>query len=307
METQFDTVIIGKGPAGITAALYLKRAKHSVVVIGKDYGALGKAEKIENYYGLEKPVSGEELARIGISQAENLGIPVLSAEVTSLEAAYGQEPYRFTVTIKEPDKKTDILAKSVLIATGKQRTGLKVPGFEEFKGKGISFCAVCDGFFYKNKAVAVIGNGAYAVSELEHLYNLTKNITLFTNGLPLEGEVPDGVRVVKGKIVKVAGEQTVSGIEAVSDSGTATELFPVQGIFAALGTAGASDFAAKLGLETGTGADSSTLITDKDMKTNFPGIYAAGDAAGGFLQIVKAASDGAIAAKSIGAELKELK
>ena len=306
METQLDTVIIGKGPAGITAALYLKRAKHSVVVIGKDYGALGKAEKIENYYGLEKPLSGEELARIGVTQAENLGIPVLSAEVTSLEAAYGQEPYRFLVTIKGSNNKTDILAKSVLIATGKQRTGLKVPGFEEFKGKGISFCAVCDGFFYKNKAVAVIGNGAYALSELEHLYNLTKNITLFTNGLPLEGEVPEGVKVVKGKIVKITGEQTVSGIEAVTDSGTATELFSVQGIFVALGTAGASDFAAKLGLETGTGAESSTIITDSGMKTNFPGIYAAGDAAGGFLQIVKAASDGAIAAKSIGAELKEL-
>ncbi len=307
METQFDTVIIGKGPAGVSAALYLKRAKHSVLIIGKDLGALGKALKIENYYGLEKPVSGEELAQNGIKQAESLGIPVLTGEVISMEALYGEEPYRFLTVVKEADKKTAFKAKTVLIATGKQRTGLKVPGFEEYKGKGISFCAVCDGFFYKNKAVAVIGSGAYALSEVEHLFNLTKDITLFTNGASLEADVPEGVRIVKGKIAKITGEEAVTGIVAVTDSGTSTEVHSVQGIFVALGTAGASDFAAKLGLAVGTGADSSTLITDSGMRTNFPGIYAAGDAAGGFLQVVKAASDGAIAAKTIGAELQTLK
>lgn len=305
MTKQYDAVIIGKGPAGISAALYLQRAKHSVIVIGKDYGALGKAEKIENYYGLEKPIHGEELAKRGINQAEELGITVLTAEVTSLNLTY-ENPYRFIVTAKEKTSRTDFLAKSVLIATGKQRTGLKVPGFEEFKGKGISFCAVCDGFFYKNKPIAVIGNGAYAISEIEHLLNLTKDITLFTNNLTLEGDVPEGVKIVKEKIIKITGDTVVTGIETLKENDSASEHHPVKGVFAALGTAGASDFAAKLGLQTGTGSDSSTLVTNKDMRTNVAGVYAAGDAAGGFLQIIKAASDGAIAAKTIGMDLKEL-
>ncbi len=305
----FDTIIIGKGPAGISAALYLARAKKNIVVIGKDIGSLAKAEKIENYYGLEAPITGEELAHRGINQVTNLGVPVMNQEVTSIELLYPgmnsdndlalQMGGVFLVTTPEEH----YVAKTVLFATGKQRTALKVPGFSEYRGKGISFCAVCDGFFYRNKPIGVVGNGMYGVTELTHLFELTKDITLFTNGLPLDPEaaklIPKEITIVTDVIRAIQGNKPAEDGGVVSSLVAGGKTYSLQGIFVALGTAGATDFAAKLGLATGEGSESGTLIVDKNYQTTVPGIFAAGDAIGGFLQVAKAVGDGALAAKSI--------
>ena len=313
----FDVIIIRKGPAGISAGLYLKRSRYNVLIIGKDFGALDKAEKIENYYGLENPITGKELSETGIKQAEQLGIDIYTCEVTSVEATF-EEPYRFKVTSTQGEKKQEFLTKSLLIATGKQRKTLRIPGFDDYNGKGISFCATCDGFFYKNKTIGVLGAGSYALSELEYLHQLSKNITLFTNNDPeiektlSDTALPEGVHLVKDKLTQVYGTEyqdnvsILAGVET-QDADGKIQRHDLQGLFVALGTAGASDFATKLGLETGTGTNTGTIITDDEMRTNVPGVYAAGDATGGFLQIVKAASDGALAAKSIGSDLKALK
>jgi thioredoxin reductase (NADPH) len=305
----FDTVIIGKGPSGISAALYLARAKKNIIVIGKDIGSLAKAEKIENYYGLETPLTGEELANRGIKQVTDLGVPVMNQEVTSIDMLYPgmnsesdlalQKGAAYSITTPSEI----YMAKTVLFATGKQRTALKVPGFSEYRGKGISFCAVCDGFFYRNKTVGIVGNGMYGVTELAHLFELTKDITFFTNGLPLDPEaaklIPKEIPVVMDVITAIQGNKPAEEGGVVSSLIAGGKTYSLQGIFVALGTAGATDFAAKLGLATGEGSESGTLIVDKEYKTTVPGIFAAGDAVGGFLQVAKAVADGALAAKSI--------
>ncbi|HZK20091.1 MAG TPA: NAD(P)/FAD-dependent oxidoreductase [Treponemataceae bacterium] len=318
-----DVIIIGKGPAGISAAIYLARAKKSVIVIGKDFGSLEKAHSIDNYYGLEKSLTGLELAERGVSQAERLGVSIHTAEVTVIEPLYpssSDTKEQFKVIAAEPGqnettstKTLEFTGQSLLIATGKERTGLRIPGFEDYKGKGISFCAACDGFFYKGKQLAVIGNGTFAATELNYLYNVTKDIRLFTNGKDLEEGVkellPAEVPVIKDTITSIRGSSpsgdggVVSGICTAPKNKNGDEstckLYQVQGIFVALGTAGAASFAAHLGLQTREGTDSGSLLVNDDFSTAIPGIYSAGDATGGFLQIAKAVSDGAHAATSL--------
>ena len=128
-----DAIIIGKGPAGISAAVYLRRANLDVTVIGKDFGALGQAQLIENYYGFDRPLTGLELAEAGQRQAERLGIPVRTEEVTAIEA-----DGEFTVRTTQGAYR----ARAVLLATGKARREPELENFAALKGKGISFCAV---------------------------------------------------------------------------------------------------------------------------------------------------------------------
>ena len=276
-----DAIIVGKGPAGISAAVYLKRAGLDVLVIGKDSGALSKKYVIENYYGFENPINGEELFKKGIAQAENLGIEVVSDEVTDIQMMD-------SFIVKTP--KEEYNSKTVLLATGKSRQKLSVPGFDNFKGKGISFCAVCDGFFYKGKKVAVIGNGDYAIAEALELINFTKEVTIFTNSdESLALKIPDGVKVVSGKIDEIVGENVVSGIK-IQDT-----VYSCDGIFIAIGTASASDFALKLGVFQ----KKDDIIVDEDYMTNVKGFFAAGDAIGGFLQVSTAVADGANASRGM--------
>lgn len=284
----FDAIIIGKGPAGISASLYLKRAGFDVLVIGKDGGALEKTERIENYYGLERPLSGKELLDRGVAQAQALGIEVRSAEVTAIE-----KETNFTVRTEQGAAES----KTLLLATGKSRIKADIKGLDPLRGRGVSFCAVCDGFFYRGKRLGVIGSGAYALSELSELTRFTKEITLFTNGSPLTAQtIPEGLSIVSEPILSIDGTDTVEGI--TTTEGTT----PLDGVFVAIGTAGASDFALKLGVLT----NGNDLAVDSDFMTNVDGLYAAGDAIGGFLQIAKAVSDGALAAKSMIRRLKTL-
>ena len=285
---EYDAIIIGKGPAGISASLYLARAGYRVLVFGKDKGALERAEKIENYYGFPEPLSGAELVDRGIDQALRLGVTVVAEEVTGI----GIED---SFLVKTPQG--EYRAKVVLLASGKSRSGLKVPGFEEFRGRGISFCATCDGFFYRGKKLAVIGAGEYAAAELAELLHVTRDITLFTNGAtPAPGAFSAEIARVDARIARFAGDERLSAI--VTEDGAE---HPVDGAFVAIGAAGAADFAAKVGIAL----DGQDIAVDGDFMTNLPGMYAAGDCVGGFLQVAKAVSDGALAAKDMIAHLKK--
>ena len=178
-----DVVIIGSGPAGISAAIYAARAGLKTQIISENRGALTKAEKIENYYGFANPISGEELLQNGVLQAQRLGAQIISGQVVNL--GYDGD---FIINTKDKAYK----ARSVVIATGSNRTAPKIKGFSGFEGKGISYCAVCDAFFYRGKDVAVLGCCEYALHEMMELLPIAGSVTLITNGAAPIPDIPEG-------------------------------------------------------------------------------------------------------------------
>ena len=280
-----DILIIGSGPAGISAALYAKRAGADVTVISRGSGALAKAERIENYYGLAEPVSGAELEANGIAGAKRLGVKFVEGEVVGL--AMNDD---FTGLVVQTAKEK-FEAGAVILAAGSTRLAPKIPGLKEMEGKGVSYCAICDAFFYRGKVAAVLGEGEYALHEAEILLPHASKVMLFTNGKEPTVAIPDSIEVHKGKVsaveaAKENGMERVSGV--MTEDGTFT---PVNGLFVALGTAGSVDLARKIG----AAVDNNRIVTDAEMATNVPGLYAAGDCNGGLLQVVKAAYEGAVA------------
>ena len=280
-----DIVIIGSGPAGVSAALYAKRAGADVTVISRGSGALAKAEKIENYYGLAEPVTGAELEANGITGAKRLGVSFFEGEVVGL--AMNDD---FTgLVVQTPGQAFD--AKAVVLAAGSTRLAPKIPGLKELEGKGVSYCAICDAFFYRGKAVAVLGEGEYALHEAEILLPHATKVMLFTNGKEPTVEIPETIEVHR-EIVTAVKSDNAGGMERVSGIRTENgDVISVSGLFIALGTAGSVDLARKIG----AGTENNRIVTDANMATNVPGLYAAGDCTGGLLQVVKAAYEGAVA------------
>ncbi|HOP10437.1 MAG TPA: NAD(P)/FAD-dependent oxidoreductase [Oscillospiraceae bacterium] len=272
----FDLVIIGGGPAGISAALYAKRAGVSVGVIHSGKGSLWKAEKIDNYYGFPGSINGTKLYQDGIEQARTLGIEVVEDEVVGIG-------YMGTYQVK--GKTNEYESRALLIATGSKRTVPKIENFTDFEGKGVSYCAVCDGFFYRGKSVAVLGSGDYARAEAEELKNIATSVTILTNGEQPSADFSE-FTVVIDKITSIKGDERLG--EVVFENGNT---LPLSGLFVAIGVAGATDFAKKLGAVT----KGAYIVTDESGRTNLPGLFAAGDCTGGLLQVSIAVSKGASA------------
>ena len=271
----YEVVIIGTGPAGISAGIYSARAKLRTLIIGAGSGALGKADKIENYYGFSAPISGEKLLGDGILQAKNVGAEVVADQVISI----GFED-RYVVKTNNLEYK----AKAVIIATGSNRTAPKIDGFTRFEGQGISYCAICDAFFYRGKDVAVLGCCEYAMHEAGELLPVVKSVTLLTNGAAPIPNIPKEINVITTKIAAFNGQETLEKVRFEDGRELA-----VAGVFVAIGVAGSSDLAKKLGAET----EGLKIVVDENMATNLPGLYAAGDCTGGVMQIAKAVYEGA--------------
>lgn len=277
----YDIIIIGAGPAGISASLYSKRANLKTMVIYSGKSNLEKTEKVDNYYGFESGISGKDLYISGIQQAKNIGVEILKEEVLKIE----MQNEGFKITTKENNYNT----KTVILATGTQKNAPKIKGVKEFEGKGVSYCAICDGFFYKNKNVAVLGNGNYAISETNDLINITNNVTILTNGKEAPEVRDDNVKINEKEIKEIRGKDKVEEVEFKDN----TKL-KIDGIFVAEGTAGTVEFAKKLGILI----DKNRITVNENMETNIPGIYASGDCTGGLLQISKSVYEGAKAALS---------
>lgn len=283
-------VIIGKGPAGISAALYLLRGGQKALVIGRDGGALTKAAHIDNYYGFAETISGPHLLEQSWAQLRRLGGTILTEEVVSVQYAADGKGYE----VRTPTQ--TIAADAALFATGAARQKPALPGLEKWEGKGVSYCAVCDGFFYRGKTAAVLGSGDYAASEAKELLPIVKNLHVITNGNEITGQFPTECVVHTQKVAALEGEERLERVRFAD--GSALEL---DGLFIAQGTAGTGELALKLGVLTEKGR----ILAKPDGSTNVPGIYAAGDCTGGLLQVAKAVSDGAIAAGSILAYLRK--
>ncbi|MCX7772558.1 MAG: NAD(P)/FAD-dependent oxidoreductase [Clostridia bacterium] len=282
----YDTLVIGRGPAGISCAVYTVRANLSTVVIGKFESSLLKAEKIENYYGFENPISGKELLMAGENQARRLGAEIIEDEVVAIE-----KEAHFKVTCV----KGTYEARTVLLSTGSPVIKAPVKRLEEFEGKGVSYCTTCDGFFYRSKKVGVLGYTDYAVHEALELLPFTKDVTLYTNGMPLNlsDNSKEGLSQLKLNDKKVKSLQGGEVIEGLLFEDGSTEL--LNGLFVAYGSASSTSFALKMGIET----DGKSIVTNNKMETNIPGLYAAGDCTGVFKQVSVGVGQGAIASRQI--------
>lgn len=267
----FDVIIIGAGPAGISASIYTKRANLKTMIIYQNNSNLEKAELIENYYGFAKGITGIDLYNEGIKQAENLGVELKEEEVINIK----MNENGFEVITDKNEYKT----KNIVLATGNKKNIPKIKGIQEFEGRGISYCAVCDGFFYRNKDIVVIGNGKYAIAETNELINLANQIIILTDGEKAPEFRADNVKIDTRKIEEIQGEKKVEQIKLEDNT-----IIKTDGIFVAKGVAGSNEFAKKLGIIT----NKDKIVVNEKMETNIPGIYACGDCTGGILQISKA-------------------
>ena len=269
----YDIIIIGSGPAGVSAAVYAKRGGANVLVISKDTGTLGKARKIENYYGF-KNISGKDLYENGLKQLENLNIEFVKDEVVQLN---------YTSQFEVTTVNNIFQAKYVVLATGVSRNVPNIKGIKEFEGKGVSYCAICDAFFYRNKDVAVLGSGNYAIHEAEILKPVVKSVTLLTNSEKLVENRDIDLNVNEKKVREVRGFEKVDVI--VFEDDTAQN---INGIFVAIGTASTNDLARKIGARV----ENNKIIVNDNLETTVPNLYACGDCTGGILQISKATYEG---------------
>ena len=276
----YDVIIVGAGPAGISASLYTIRRNLKTLIIYKEKSALEKSTKIENYYGFENGINGEELYKIGIRQAQNIGAEVIKDEVTNIKIDYlNEKEYTFKVETLNNEFK----AKSVILATGNKKNKPNIKNMDKYEGKGISYCAICDGFFYRNKNVAVIGNGDYAIAEAKDLQNIAKSITILTNGRQVPEYRAENININTKKIDQIEGENKVEEIDFVDNT-----KMKIDGIFIAQGVAGSTEFAKKIGAKI----NNDKIVVDENMETSIKGLFACGDCTGGLYQVSKAVYDG---------------
>ncbi len=259
----YDVIIIGAGPAGITTGLYTKRGNVKTLIIYGEESNLKKANNIENYYGFEAGISGEKLYNIGIKQAQYMGIQTKKEEVIKIEIENETKYFKVITT------NGIYLAKTIVLALGAKKNVTNIQGIKELEGKGVSYCAICDGFFYRNKNVAVLGSGKYALSETNDLINIAKKITILTNGEKKPEFRAENVEIITKPIKQIAGNNRTEKVIFKDNTELKTD-----GIFVAQGIASASDFARKIGIII---TQQGNIKVNEKMETNVSGIYACGD------------------------------
>ncbi|MEI8360520.1 MAG: FAD-dependent oxidoreductase [bacterium] len=302
----YDIAIIGAGPAGLNASIYAARYGLKPVVIGAVTGGLaGTTHEIGNWLGTEK-ITGFELAQNMLSHAKSYNTPVIERMVEDIKKA----EVGFEITVAGSEM---INAKTVLLATGTSHRHLGLPNEAKFIGKGLSYCATCDGFFYRDKVVAVIGGNDAAAMAAAYLGDIAKKVYLIYRKEPLRAEQVWQDTIAKNSKIEIIyntvvddvyGEEKVSHIKVSDNQGESKDLV-VDGVFVEIGSEPNSDLFKELNVES----DEQGFIKIKsDGSTTADGIWAAGDLTDGsnkFRQIITAASEGAIAAASISKYLKQ--
>jgi len=300
----YDLAIIGAGPAGLSASVYASRYGIKNLVIGEPGGLAAKTHEIGNWLGTEK-ISGWEFAQKSVEHAKSFGAEIISALVDQIE----KSDDKFFLYLNNGKK---IQARIILLATGTKQRKLGIPGEQEFFGKGVSYCATCDGFFYKNKIVAVVGGNDSAAGAAAFLSDIAKKVYIIYRGEKIRAEefwfdlleknpkieviVGTNVKEIKGgkKVEKVILDNPYYGAEELA----------LHGVFVEIGFDPRLKLVEDLGVETD---EEGYIRIEADGRTSIRGIWAAGDVTTGsnkFKQIVTAVSEGAIAAGSIQKYLK---
>jgi len=299
-----DLIIIGAGPAGLTAGIYGGRALLSTIILeqGLPGGQLNETDFIENFPGFPEKIAGPELMKRTRSQAERLGAKIIMDTVTRIEPI--GDGYRVHGTQKEYG------ARAVIIASGSHPRELPVDGAKELKGKGVSYCATCDGFFFQGKRIIEIGAGDSGLTEAIFLTRFAESVQIVvrhpqddphalrasSNILKKRAEENEKISFLWNTVVeKVLGEDRVSGV-VLRDLGTGkSEQMAIDGVFVNIGHIPDTEF-----LRGVVDLDRhGYIVTDDHLRTNLPGVFAAGDVrtdASRYAQAVIAAADGAIAA-----------
>ena len=297
---KYDIVIIGGGPAGLSAGIYTARARLSSLLIER--GAVGgqiiNAEWVENYPGFAESISGIDLAEAMHKQATKFGLETLVAEVTGIDIKGGQKAVRTS--------QGDFTAKAVIIAGGLERHKLGVPGEAEYTGKGVSYCATCDGPFFRDKAVAVVGGGNAAITEAIELTRFASRVTVIhrrdelraTKILQEKAFAEPKIDILWDSVLEeIAGDTFVDRVRVSNVKTKKKTVLDVSGVFMSVGfRPNTSYLKGIVKLD-----DIGTIITNEKMETSVPGIFAAGDIRSNSIrQVIAATGDGAVA--GIGAE-----
>jgi thioredoxin reductase (NADPH) len=301
-----DVIVVGAGPAGLTASIYSSwlGLKTMVLETGVSGGRAWQVPRIENFPGFEDGISGRELADRMNRQTTRLGTEVrVSEEVVGLDVDGGVK--------KVTTRKKTYLAAAVVICTGTQRRKLHVPGEEEFLGRGVSYCAVCDGAFFRNAEVAVVGKDQEAVTDALFLSDIAKSVTVVTQEKDSEIEEDlkeklekPNVHIVNGQLLAILGDEVVKSMKILESDGQRESEREVKGVFIALGGVPMTELVRRAGIVTDRNG---CLIVDRMQRTNVEGVYAAGDCTCGGMQVVTAAGEGAMAAMKASAYIRGTK
>ncbi len=301
----YDVVIIGSGPAGLTAAIYTARAKLKTLVLEGAVlgGNAAQTDQIDNYPGFPFGINGADLMDNFLKQAQRFGAELKMEEVTGIEVLPGGEKAVHTGA-------GSYSARAVIIALGARRRELKVPGEKEFLGRGVSYCATCDGAFFQQAPVAVVGGGDSAVKEALYLADIASRVYLIHRREGFRANQTAVDRMLAEPRIELKLNRVVEQVEGdammqrlvLKDLKTgAQEELEVEGLFVSIGLVAAADFIEGL-LETEDGY----IITDANMCTSIPGIFAAGDIrVKRSRQVATAVGDGALAGIAVTEYLKE--
>lgn len=293
MNHIYDMIIIGGGPGGLTCGIYAKRAEMDVLMLEKGFpgGQVMICDEIDNF-PTQKGIKGMELAAKFYEHAQALGLEVQYEEVTGLEKEEN------CIKIRTYDK--EFYSKTIVISTGASPRKLNFKGEEEYFGKGISYCATCDGAFYKGKDVIVIGGGDTAVSDAIYLSKICNKVHIIhrreelraAKSLQTKVFERDNIEIHWNSVPEeVTGKNTVSGLKIKNVKTEEESIINANGIFVLAGTIPNTDFIGGF-VRTNNGY----IVTDKNTETDIPGVFAVGDCTDKpFRQIITAAADGALA------------
>ena len=300
LEKTYDLIVLGGGPSAIGCAIYAARFAMDVLIVGKTFGGLIATTHIVENYPAITSISGQGLMDMFRDHMDSLKIPYITDEIRSIEKIEDHfELHSFFQKFK---------AYSICLATGSDRKKLGIPGEEEFAGKGVSYCATCDGPFYKDKTVAVIGGSDSAAKEALFLAQSVKKVYIIYRGEEIRAEPINKRRVLnnprieliyKTNIVEIKGDGSVKSV--IFDNG---KEFEIDGVFIEIGSLPNSDLAERIGVETN---EKGEVKINRKSETNIPGIFAAGDVADApFKQAITGVSEGVIAAYSAFDYVKEM-